>query len=162
MAVTTLRALSLANVPPNAAFGALAAAPAQRWPVRQPGDLLDYALDVSFALFDVADDLAAVAWSASPSGPGELTAVSVGVEGGVITGWMSGGMPGRVYVVRIEATTIAGRKFEWLAGIQVSAILGPIPLPAPASPGFGPPATWAYGPGFDFSFPGNSWLLPLV
>src|SRR5579875_1470860 len=83
------------------------------WPLAYASDDLDYSLDVTAPLAEVGDTLETVAVSAAPSGTGEMAVQSVTVAGSVITVMLAGGQPGRRHVVRVVATTLGGRVFEW-------------------------------------------------
>lgn len=114
------------------------------WPLAYASDDLDYSLDVTASLAEVGDTLETVAVSAAPSGTGELAVQSVTVAGSIITAMLAGGQPGRRHVVRVVATTLSGRTFEWRPVLQIRATPGdPIAQVVPPSALFGPPATWA-------------------
>jgi hypothetical protein len=132
------------------------------WPCREPDDVLDYAFDVSAALADVTDSVTSASVSIMPSGPGELTVSELSVAGGVATFWLSGGVAGRAYAVRIEVSTGGGRTFEWLPGIAVDPALATYPVPPPPDPGFGPALAWGPFASLDFSAVVNSGLFPLL
>ncbi len=135
-----------------------------RWPMAEPDEVLDYSLDIGVLLAEVQDSIASVALSISPSGLGELTASSVSVLGTVITAWLRGGVPGRTYTIRIEATTNAmpPRTFERFVNLTIDPTFQTFPQTAPPSPGYGPPTTWQIAipaPALDFTDPFNSGLL---
>ncbi len=128
--------------PTTGGYGATISAPLLRWPVAQPGDNLDYSLDLTGLLADSMDYVSSAAFSASPSGAGELQVGLVTVVNTVVTAWLSGGVPGRRYVGKFDVSTFAGRTFEVLTSLLVSPTLGTPPLPAPPSSGFGTAVTW--------------------
>jgi hypothetical protein len=112
----------------------------------EPDDVLDYALDVSGPLLDSGgDSIASASVSVAPSGIGELSVQSIDVEDPIITAWLSGGVAGRHYTVRIEATTDGGRTFEWLIGLRIDPELATYPMPRLDSPHFGDAVTWPIG-----------------
>jgi hypothetical protein len=116
-----------------------------RWPVAEPDEVLDYSLDVSSLLSDVGDTIASATLAVSPSGAGELVASALSVLGGVITGWLGGGVAGRRYVVRIQAVTNGARSFSRLVGLPIDPTLATCPLPAAPDLDFGPVITWNPG-----------------
>jgi len=110
-----------------------------QWPIAQPDDILDYALDVTSALADVGDAIVTATVCAAPYGAGELTINSISFSGGVITVWLAGGVAGRVYFVNLVAFTTAGREFSWYVRLPISARLAEIPIPIPPYPGYSTP-----------------------
>jgi hypothetical protein len=115
-----------------------------QWPIAEPNENLDYSIDISAALAASSDGLTQVAVSAAPSGTGELTVQSVNVVLGVITAWLSGGVPGRTYQVRIDALTNQGRVFEMVVILPIDAQYAIPPIPLPPSSGFSNPVVWRY------------------
>jgi hypothetical protein len=93
------------------ARGAAVAAPLpQTWPGKDPGDVLDYQFDISAALLgNEGDQIASVAVSASPAGPGDLVVNSISADGAVLVFWFAGGVAGTTYVVQVTVVTQAGR-----------------------------------------------------
>src|ERR1700748_3012150 len=68
------------------------APPPLNWPTKDPGDVLDYILDISPAIVgNDADGIATVAVSVSPSNPGDLELHSTTADGSRIVLWLSGG-----------------------------------------------------------------------
>lgn len=86
-------------------------------------------------------------------------AASLDVAGRIITAWLTGGVAGRSYAARIEASTDGGRVFEWFVGLLIDPTQAANPLASAPSPGFGTPVTWGYSPTLDFSNSDNSGLL---
>lgn len=93
------------------ARGATVAAPLpQIWPGKDPADVLDYEFDISAALLgNEGDQIASVAVTASPSGPGDLVVNSISADGAILVFWFSGGVVGTTYVVQVTVVTQAGR-----------------------------------------------------
>ena len=114
-----------------------------QWPVAQSAETLDYFLDASAVLPD-GDFVVFVAASARPSGAGELSVVSTSATSTVITVTLSGGVAGRTYSVRVDASTAAGREYSWIVGLPVSASCVGTPFTLPPDPGFGLTVTWTY------------------
>lgn len=143
MTVSALRTV-VVGAPANI-YGVSPVQPSLRWPMAEPDEALDYSLDVSALLSDVGDTIASASLAVSPSGAGELAASDLTVAGGIITGWLSGGVAGRRYTARIEAVT-GTRTFEWLVGLRIDPALATYPLAAAPSSGFGTVLTWNASP----------------
>lgn len=120
-------------------YGSFAVAPALSWPVKEPDAYLDYSYDATADL--ASDELVSVSVSVAPSGTGEMVPASVSFTLGVVTVWLSGGVGGRNYVVKIDGTCVSGRVFEWVIGIQVDPLFATNPVAEPASTGFGTAVT---------------------
>lgn len=145
----------------SAALSAVTLAPAYAWPLAEPGDVQDYRLDVTAPLATIGDVLNEAAVSIMPSGPSELAAASLTADQcGVISLSLGGGVAGRNYRVRVDAQTDAGRAYSWMIGLLIDPSQASLPLPAPASAGYGPALVWGAG-GLDFSRSDNSGLLVL-
>lgn len=113
----------------------------QSWGVAQPGANLDYYLDARGALYAADDIINEVALSFSPYGDGELQAASLSVVDSIITVWLSGGVPGRSYRIKVQATTAGTRGLTWLISLKMDATLAATPLPTPEFEGFSTPIT---------------------
>jgi hypothetical protein len=111
-----------------------------QWPEKQTLDTLDYACDMTGDLV-AGETITDVAVSVSPSGAGELSVQGVASQGNIIVVWLSGGVGGRGYLVRLDVTTSAGRVFDVLAVVPMSRILMSFPVPEPSSMGFSTPVT---------------------
>jgi hypothetical protein len=85
--------------------------PPLTWPVKDPGDVLDYAVDVSAALAgDPTDQVATVAVDVQPSGnSGDLLVGRVVGSGTSAVVWLSAGVPGTTYAVQLAIGTLKGR-----------------------------------------------------
>jgi hypothetical protein len=120
-------------------------APSSWLAAKGPSASLDYTENVSYPLTDpdtgIVDPLQSLTLSVAPSGSGEMVAslLSIDSTGFLVTWWLSGGVPGRSYLIDLVGVTIAGRVFEWDWGILCRPILARYPLPLPLVPGFGPP-----------------------
>jgi hypothetical protein len=120
------------------------------WPAeKQPGDILDYSVDVS-AEMNVAngDTVSSVAASIKPSGTGELAIGGrvVGLQlyaiGGIVTVWLSGGVPGRSYIVRLLVTLSNGKVLDIMGMLRVSRLLAVSPMPTALVSDFSTPVVW--------------------
>jgi hypothetical protein len=129
------------------------------WPKKRPTEVLDYELEISAPLIDAGDDISNLSISIAPSGSGELQPVSVALNGTRVVAWLSGGVPGRSYTVKLDASTTGGRTFEWLVGIEVSSATGQTAAASPSTD-YGPSLFWP--PGADFSQALNSGYIALV
>jgi hypothetical protein len=76
-----------------------------RWPAKHPADVLDYAVDWTKPLEELADTIATATWSV-PSG---LVEGAAGGAGAVRTLWLSGGTAGISYTLTHTITTAGGR-----------------------------------------------------
>jgi hypothetical protein len=110
--------------------GTTAAAPSLlTWPTKDPGDTLDYQLDISPALIgNQGDSIATIDIGISPSNPGDLAANSMAADGARATFWFTAGQNGTVYTVTILITTSNGRT------LQRSVLLPVIYLSVPNYP----------------------------
>ncbi len=81
------------------------------WPIKDPGDVLDYSLDLSAALAsDPTDQVATVAVTVQPSGnSGDLLVGRVVGSGASAIVWLSAGVPGSTYAVQLAIGTLKGR-----------------------------------------------------
>ena len=75
------------------------------WPAKDPGDVLDYALDATAALAgDTTDRIATVAVTLVPNASrADLQLGNVVADGAVAVMWLSGGQAGTVYSVQVDA-----------------------------------------------------------
>jgi hypothetical protein len=112
-----------------------------KWPEKQTLDALDYACDMTGDLVS-GETITDIAVSVKPSGTDELNVQSVALQGNVIVVWLTGGVGGRGYLVRIDVTTSAERVFDVLAVLPMSRILMPFPVPEPTSQDFSEPITY--------------------
>jgi hypothetical protein len=106
-----------------------AAPPPLNWPTKDPGDILDYILDISPAIVgNDGDGIATAAISLTPSRPGDLELQSTTADGSRIILWLSGGQAGTVYTITFVITTINGRS------LQRSVLLPVLSLSVPVFP----------------------------
>lgn len=128
------------------------------WPSKLPDAILDYTLDIGAAIDPAVDFIVSATAAVAPSGAGEMQPSNLRVAGACLTLTMTGGQPGRTYTVKFIVPMTDNRIFEFLVRQYVPPLL-PEDLPqAIPDPGFGPPATWSFGPSLDFSQPRNSAL----
>jgi len=120
-----------------------------QWPVAEPLEDLDYYLNVAAPLTQFNDSISTLTVSVAPSGTGELQPTYLNTfdsEQHIIELWLSGGVPGRVYTVRVDMVTINARTFSWLVTLPIDLQYAVPPIPLPPNPGFGPPLPWANVP----------------
>jgi hypothetical protein len=113
-----------------------------QWPIAEPADILDYLIDATLAVGN--DYIASASVSVTPSGTGEMSPVSVVVTGAIISVKLSGGVAGRTYLVRIDASTQLLREYSWVVTLPVSAEFASYPLPIAPVAGFGSAVAWFY------------------
>jgi hypothetical protein len=103
--------------------------PPLNWPTKDPGDILDYILDIGPAIVgNDADGIATTAVSFAPSNPGDLQLQSTTADGSRIILWLAGGQAGTVYTITFVITTISGRS------LQRSVLLPVLSLSVPVFP----------------------------
>jgi hypothetical protein len=106
------------------------APPPLNWPTKDPGDVLDYILDIGPAIVgNDADSIATLGVTISPSLPGDLTTQSMTTDGSQIILWLSNGQAGTVYNITFSITTVNGRALQ--RTIMLPVLLLSVP-PAPA------------------------------
>jgi hypothetical protein len=103
------------------------------WPAKDPGDVLDYELDISAALAgDPTDQVSAATVTIVPSGnPGDLSLGRVVGQGSVAVLWLSAGVVGVTYAVQISVGTLKGRVIGRTVLLPVQQLAAVQP---PASP----------------------------
>ena len=106
-----------------------AAPPPLNWPTKDPGDILDYVLDIAPAIVgNDGDGIATAAVSLAPSNPGDLELQSTTADGCRIILWLSEGQAGTIYTITFGITTINGRS------LHRSVLLPVLLLSVPAIP----------------------------
>jgi hypothetical protein len=105
------------------------APPPLNWPTKDPGDVLDYILDIGPAIVgNDGDGISTLAVNVTPSNPGDLTLQSTTADGSRIILWLSGGQAGTIYTVTFTITTTNGRT------LQRSVLLPVVLLSVPPVP----------------------------
>ncbi len=100
--------------------------PALIWPVKDPGDVLDYVFNVSDALAgNDGDAIATLDVSISPNDSGDLTLHSSSADGDLAILWLSGGVAGTTYAVTVVVGTDSGRIFSRTVSLPVAALATP-------------------------------------
>jgi hypothetical protein len=105
------------------------APPPLNWPTKDPGDILDYILDIGPAIVgNDGDGIETLSVSLSPSNPGDLALQSATADGSRVILWLSEGQAGTIYTITFSITTINGRS------LQRSVLLPVLLLSVPAIP----------------------------
>jgi hypothetical protein len=107
--------------------GTTATAPAMlSWPSKDPGDILDYQLDIEPALVgNEGDTIESVDVEVDPSQPGDLALDNVAADGYRIVIWLSSGQPGVTYNVTVKTTLASGRTLQRTVLLPVLALSTP-------------------------------------
>jgi hypothetical protein len=103
------------------------------WPTKDPGDVLDYSLDLSAALAgDPTDQVAAVGVTIQPNGnTGDLQAGRIVGSGTSAVIWLSAGVAGTIYAVQLSIGTLKGRVIGRTVLLPVQLLAT---IPAPSNP----------------------------
>ena len=111
--------------------GSTAGAPAMMsWPSKDPGDILDYQLDIEPALVgNEGDTINSVDIDVSPNQPGDLSLDNIVADGYRVVIWLSGGQVGVTYNVTVKAALASGRT------LQRTILLPVVALSSPSVPG---------------------------
>jgi hypothetical protein len=113
--------------------GTTAVAPAPlNWPTKDPGDILDYVLDISPALVgNDGDGISTLDVAISPSDPGDLVLQSSTTDGSRIVLWLTSGQAGTVYTITFTISTNNGRSLVRSVLLPVLSLSVPV-IPAEA------------------------------
>ena len=99
------------------------------WPSKDPGDILDYQLDIEPALVgNEGDTIDSVDIEVDPSQPGDLSLDNVSADGYKIVLWFSSGQAGVTYKVTAKVALATGRT------LQRSILLPVVALSLPSVP----------------------------
>lgn len=103
------------------------------WPIKDPGDVLDYSLDLSPALAgDPTDQVATVGVTTVPTGnPGDLAVGRIVANGTSAVMWLSAGVVGTTYSVQITVGTLNGRIMGRTVLLPVQQLAA---VPPPSNP----------------------------
>ncbi|OYV37434.1 MAG: hypothetical protein B7Z80_12830 [Rhodospirillales bacterium 20-64-7] len=105
---------------------------ARSWPVKDPGDTLDYVFDITPALTaNPGDGISGLNVTITPDQPGDLGLASSSVDGARAVMWLTGGQAGVTYTVTVVITTAGGRTLARSIALPVVA-LATVPAPAAA------------------------------
>ena len=107
---------------------AVSVPPALSWPAKDPGDVLDYQLDLSPALIgNEGDAIDTLNVAITPDGPGDLTLTSSAADGASAVLWLGGGQAGTVYSLAVIVSTINGRTISRTIRLPVLALSAALP-----------------------------------
>jgi hypothetical protein len=99
------------------------------WPSKDPGDILDYQLDIEPALIgNEGDAIESVDVNVVPSQPGDLSTDNITADGCRIVVWFSSGQAGTTYSVTALVTMASGRT------LQRSILLPVVAMSLPSFP----------------------------
>lgn len=110
---SSARVLTLDSfVPVARGSAATATAPApQAWPMKDPGDVLDYQIDLSPAVVgNDGDSIVTIDVAINPSASGDLTLLSVSADDPRIVLWFGAGVAGVTYTVTLHVGMTSGRQ----------------------------------------------------
>ena len=100
------------------------------WPIKDPGDVLDYVLDLSQALAgNEGDSISTIDVSIAPQNPGDLALQSSSADGDIAILWLAEGLPGTNYAVTVNIGTNNGRVLARTIYLPVLALAGAAPFP---------------------------------
>lgn len=94
------------------------------WPNKDPGDTLDYVVDISEAIAgNEGDAIATLDVQITPNNPGDLILQSSSVDGTQAILWLSQGVPGTTYAVNVTVGTNGGRVIGRTIDLPVVALV---------------------------------------
>ena len=116
------------------------------WPDKNPDEVLDYAVFLGDDL-ETGENAVGAMVQIKPSGDGELCVAghsppiyADGTPQLVI--WLSGGVPGRIYLLKVDVATDQARTYEYLITLKMGDVLAKYPQPCVTGTDFGVPVTW--------------------
>jgi hypothetical protein len=105
------------------------APPMLNWPTKDPGDTLDYEVDISPALVgNNGDSIATIDAMVVPNNPGDVSIISMIADGTRCIFWFTEGQSGVTYTITIVVGTTNGRT------VQRSVLLPVLYLSVPPAP----------------------------
>ena len=126
---SSARLATIDSFVPVARGTAAVAPPPLNWATKDPGDVLDYTLDIGPAIVgNDGDGISTLTIAISPSNPGDLELQSSTADGSRAVLWLSGGQTGVIYTVTFSITTLGGRS------LQRSVLLPVLLLSVPVIP----------------------------
>ncbi len=100
------------------------------WPLKDPGDVLDYQFDIAPALIgNDGDTIATLDITIFPANTGDLTLASATADGTRAVLWLVAGQSGTTYTVTLNIGTQAGRTIARSVLLPVGALANPPTLP---------------------------------
>jgi hypothetical protein len=126
-------------------FGTFPVTPDEWWPILRMDEYADFSYDATadVTVNGTIDPIVGLSFLAMPSGANEVVASRLTLTNStLITVWLTGGVPGRVYTYLLLITTTAGR----ILPINIGQVCDPLyalsPVPPAPTPGFGPAISW--------------------
>ena len=99
------------------------------WPAKDPGDTLDYVIDLSRALAgDTGDAIATLDVAISPNNTGDLQLAFSRADGDRAILWLAAGNAGTTYAVTAVIGTNSGRMLSRTISLQVITLATPEPF----------------------------------
>ena len=99
------------------------------WPAKDPGDILDYIVDISPAILGNDNDaVTTIDVTVAPNNPGDLVVQSTTADGSRIVLWLAEGQASTIYTITLNIATTSGRVLER------SILLPVLMLSSPAIP----------------------------
>ena len=96
------------------------------WPLKDPGDTLDYQFDIAPALIgNDGDSISTLDITIVPAASGDLALASTTADGTRAVLWLSSGQPGTTYTVTLTIGTQAGRTISRSVLLPVAALATP-------------------------------------
>ena len=124
---STARVVVLDDFLPVPRGAAVTAPPSLSWPAKDPGDVLDYQLDLAPALIgNEGDAIAALDVAIAPDGPGDLSLISTAADGASAVLWLAGGQAGVTYDLAVIVSTNNGRTIVRTIRLPVLALSAPV------------------------------------
>ena len=97
--------------------------PPLSWPAKDPGDTLDYVVDISQAIAgDDGDAIATLDVAITPNAAGDLTLQSAVADGTEAILWLAAGASGTTYSVNVTIGTNSGRAIARTITLPVVAL----------------------------------------
>ena len=96
------------------------------WPLKDPGDTLDYQFDIAPALIgNDGDAISTLDITIMPAASGDLALASTIADGSRAVLWLSGGQSGTTYTITLTIGTRAGRTIARSVLLAVAALATP-------------------------------------
>jgi hypothetical protein len=112
------------------------------WPVKDPGDTLDYVFDIAPALTaNPGDTISTIDVAISPDAVGDLSLMSAAADGTRAVLWLSGGQALTTYVVTLTIATAGGRTLARSIALPVAALATVVAAPSALTTQSGQPLT---------------------
>lgn len=102
--------------------------PPLSWPAKDPGDVLDYQLNLAPALIgNEGDAITALDVAITPTGVGGLNLLSTAADGEAAVLWLSQGQAGTTYSLAVTVSTSNGRTISRNVLLPVRGLSAPLP-----------------------------------